>query len=254
MDFCCSSSPSNWSTMPSNCKDTLCNTFVCLTDTILLVNHLFRQCHVYYSSVVWYCGGHLPFAVFPPWEFHACPWPCCDLFLIVFVCLCSLLQVTCPVLGNITQLSSPEKAQSLFTFNERPNLKETVLSFCLDLLLMPYRHANHDRQIWLRLFIVCVSSLSALGRRPMSAPSGGVDRENAGVEAPPGLSPAAVKRVTGNSPINSSELEMVCQVACHFVSQWLFVYNWVVWCRQSWVFWNFFPLTYFKMQKLSFTS
>jgi proteasome component ECM29 len=51
----------------------------------------------------------------------------------------SILQLTCPVLGHITQVSS-DKLQSLFKFDERPGVKQAILSFCLDFLLVPYKY------------------------------------------------------------------------------------------------------------------
>ncbi|XP_062509489.1 proteasome adapter and scaffold protein ECM29-like [Corticium candelabrum] len=119
-----------------------------------------------------------------------------------------LLRLVCPVLGNISWLSSSEKTRPSFTFDEERKAKHATLTFCRNLLLMPY---NLSPQ-----------------RRPMSAPassgsvSAGVDRAESGDIAPPGLSLNAVKQVTGDSAIKPNELEKAKLSVLTFLSSGLF--------------------------------
>ncbi|GAB6029010.1 hypothetical protein CHUAL_004798 [Chamberlinius hualienensis] len=109
----------------------------------------------------------------------------------------SLLLMLLPVLNYFPIPSDPEKCKLIFNFNEKPQIAKLLLDFLLDVLLLPYGTVMGSKSPSVQVTVTVESSNSgSAGSQPPSS-------------APSGLSEYAFKRITGETPMLSEELEQV---------------------------------------------
>lgn len=124
-----------------------------------------------------------------------------------------LLQLVLPVLGQIKIPDSKEDKQKMFEFAEKPVVAQILLDFLLDVLLMPY--STTPRQTDDMEDSSSESNTTAAASEQSSATP-------AESLAPPGMSVAAVKRVTADSPLDPNKLEQAKLGALKFLASDLF--------------------------------
>ncbi|XP_078353041.1 LOW QUALITY PROTEIN: proteasome adapter and scaffold protein ECM29-like [Oculina patagonica] len=128
-----------------------------------------------------------------------------------------LLQLVLPVLGQMKIPDSIDKRQQMFEFKDKPVVAAILLEFLLDVLLMPYSMTSQQPNV----------DTSGSAESSQSAESDTTESEQSSTAAsssiaPPGMSLAAVKRVTGDSPLEPKRLEQIKLGALKFLAHDLF--------------------------------
>ncbi|XP_020604939.1 proteasome-associated protein ECM29 homolog [Orbicella faveolata] len=121
-----------------------------------------------------------------------------------------LLQLVLPVLGQMKIPDSIDERQKMFEFKEKPVVAGILLDFLLDVLLMPYSTTSKQ------------PSVDTPGSESDTAESEQTSASSPDSLAPPGMSVAAVKRVTADSPLESKKLEQMKLGALKFLARDLF--------------------------------
>ncbi|XP_058950151.2 proteasome adapter and scaffold protein ECM29 isoform X1 [Pocillopora verrucosa] len=132
-----------------------------------------------------------------------------------------LLQLVLPVLGHLKVPDSIEGRQKMFQFTEKSVVSQILKDFLLDVLLMPYSTTKRKPRV------VTIGSASSQSSESNAAAEESDQSSNTtpatpSSEAPPGLSLAAVKRVTGDVPLEPNKLEQIKLGILKFLAQDLF--------------------------------
>ncbi|XP_068677297.1 proteasome adapter and scaffold protein ECM29-like isoform X3 [Montipora foliosa] len=118
-----------------------------------------------------------------------------------------LLQLVLPVLGQIKIPDSAEERQKMFQIRENIGLAELLLDFLLDVLLMPYS-------------TLPIQPPTSISETPTTEQMS--DTQATDLQAPPGMSEAALKRIRGDSTLEPNKLEQVKLGALKFLASDLF--------------------------------
>ncbi|GFO03251.1 proteasome-associated protein ecm29-like protein [Plakobranchus ocellatus] len=129
----------------------------------------------------------------------------------------SILQLLTPALQHVKMPKTETECRAKFQLLEKPAVKELLLDFFMDILLLPYN-----------AHVSAISSPAVDGTDGTSASN----PPPVAVAPPPGLSTTALKRVTGDNPLLPEELEKAKlsiinflgsgvvpeeEIVCHFV-------------------------------------
>ncbi|XP_071444179.1 proteasome adapter and scaffold protein ECM29-like [Hetaerina americana] len=129
----------------------------------------------------------------------------------------SLLMLLMPVLGDVVIPPDPAKRASFFGFTEKPALSQLLLSFSLDILLLPYGATPALMKSNTRPPTQQMASTSA---------AAGTSQSNhptpSSTNAPPGMSDYSFKRVTGENMLSPEELEKTKLGIVKFLSSGVF--------------------------------
>ncbi|XP_046388790.1 proteasome adapter and scaffold protein ECM29-like [Ischnura elegans] len=129
----------------------------------------------------------------------------------------SLLMLLMPVLGDVVVPPDPAKRASFFGFSEKPALSQLLLSFSLDILLLPYGATPTQ---------IKSNSKPPSQQAASASTSSGTSQSNPPTppssNAPPGMSEYSFKRVTGENMLSPEDLEKTKLGIVKFLSSGVF--------------------------------